>query len=259
MPLSSQMSQVLRRQLSMVLSGESLDIELETIKPLIEFQAYRSAVPTEGQLLLESYSTREGHHLSVYPFEGRMVHEAMAALLAYRIGLLEPISFSMAYSDYGFELLSDREIPIQEMLDNDLLSSRSLSQDLQASLNASELATRQFRDIAQISGLVWQGYPGERVKMRHLQSSSKLFFKVFEDYEPDNLLLRQAFDEVFQFQLEEARLHEALERIAGQEWVVRNLEKPSPFSFHLMVDRLRESVSSEKLEDRIKKMQLQFA
>ncbi|QTN39216.1 ligase-associated DNA damage response DEXH box helicase [Cryomorphaceae bacterium] len=259
MPLSSQMSEVLRKQLTKAISGGELDIELETLQPLIAFQAHRSAVPREDQLLIEHFETRDGHHLSVYPFEGRMVHEAMAALLAYRIGLLEPISFSMAYSDYGFELLSDRPIPIQDILDNDLFTSRGLSQDLQASLNSSELATRQFRDVAQIAGLVWQGYPGQPVKLKHLQSSTKLFFKVFEDYEPDNLLLRQAFDEVFQFQLEEARLHEALERIAGQEWLIRNPEKPSPFAFHLMVDRLRESISSETLEDRIKKMQVQFA
>jgi ATP-dependent Lhr-like helicase len=130
--------------------------------------------------------------------------------------------------------------------------------DIQASVNSTEMARRKFRDIAAISGLVFKGYPGKPVKDKHLQSSSQLFFNVFHDYEAHNLLLRQAFEEVMDFQLEEARLRTALERISHQKITLTHPEKPTPFAFPIMVDRLREKLSSEKIEDRIRRMALQY-
>ena len=145
---------------------------------------------------------------------------------------------------------------IQEVLDNNLFSTDYLSSDLQKSLNATELARRKFRDVAVISGLIFTGYPSKQIKTKHLQSNSQLLFDVFRDYEPDNLLYQQAFRETFEHQLEEGRLRLALERIATQTVVWRPCEKPTPFSFPIITDRLREKLSSEKLKDRIKKMTL---
>src|SRR5687768_4287209 len=156
-------------------------------------------------------------------------------------------------NDYGFELLSDQPIPIEEAIETNILGSDNLMNDIQASINSTEMARRKFRDIAAISGLVFKGYPGKPVKDKHLQSSSQLFFNVFNDYEAHNLLLRQAYEEVMDFQLEEARLRRALERIASQKITITHPEKPTPFAFPIMVDRLREKLTSEKLEDRIRK------
>jgi ATP-dependent Lhr-like helicase len=194
----------------------------------------------------------------IYPFEGRYVHEGMGALVAHRISKLKPISFTIAMNDYGFELLSDTEIPIDEALENGLFSVDNLGRDIEASINATELAKRRFRDIASIAGLVFRGYPGKPKKNRHLQSSSQLFFEVFNDYDPDNLLLLQAYDEVMSFQLQEARLREVLSRIRRQEIMLSKPPKATPFSFPIIVDRLRERLSSEKLADRIKRMTLQL-
>ncbi len=88
----------------------------------------------------------------------------------------------------------------------------------------------------------------------HLQSNSQLLFSVFRDYEEDNLLYLQAFREIFEHQLEEGRLRIAMERIASQKIVWKKCEKPTPFSFPIITDRLREKLSSEKVEDRIRKM-----
>jgi ATP-dependent Lhr-like helicase len=159
-------------------------------------------------------------------------------------------------NDYGFELLSDQPIPIEEAVETDLLGIDHLMEDIQASINSTEMARRKFRDIAAISGLVFKGFPGKPIKDKHLQSSSQLFFEVFNDFEGHNLLLRQAFEEVMDFQLEEARLRKALQRIAGQRIIIKQVEKPSPLAFPIMVDRLREKLTTEKLEDRIKKMSL---
>src|SRR5690606_33177368 len=96
-------------------------------------------------------------------------------------------------------------------------------------------------------------------KDRHLQSSSQLFFEVFHDYEAHNLLLRQAYEEVMDFQLEEARLRRALERVAKQKIVLRYPDRPSPFAFPIIVDHLRERMSSEKLADRIRRMAIDYS
>lgn len=194
----------------------------------------------------------------MYPFEGRFVHEGMAALVAYRISQITPITFSIAMNDYGFELLSDQPIPIYEAIETDVLGSENLLKDIQASINSTEMARRKFRDIAAISGLIFKGLPGQKVKEKHLQSSSQLFFNVFNEYESHNLLLLQAFEEVMDFQLEEIRLRRALDRIANQKIVIAEPEKPTPFAFPIMVDRTREKLTSEKLEDRIKRMMVSF-
>src|SRR6185503_19400724 len=193
------------------------------------------------------------YHVLMYPFEGRNVHEGMAALVAYRIAQIKPITFSIAMNDYGFELLSDQEIPIYDAFETDLLGSDNLRLDIQASINSTEMARRKFRDIAAISGLVFKGFPGKPVKDRHLQSSSQLFFNVFHEYDSSNLLLHQSFEEVMDFQLEEARMRKALKRITTQKIIVKHPERPTPFAFPIMVDRLREKLTSESLEARIKK------
>ncbi|MEO6177643.1 MAG: ligase-associated DNA damage response DEXH box helicase [Flavobacterium circumlabens] len=253
MALSAQMSELLRQELYRA-NTDDLSPELKALHPLFIRQRKESIVPNADEFLIETFKTREGYHAIFYPFEGRFVHEALASLLAYRISLLGPISFSLAYNDYGFELLSDQEMNMQEVLDNNLFSTAYVHDDLQKSLNATEMARRKFRDIAVISGLVFTGFPGKMVKTKHLQSGSQLLFEVFRDYEPDNLLFQQAYRETFEHQLEEGRLIMALERIQKQEIVWKSCIKPTPFSFPLITDRLREKLSSETLAERIKKM-----
>jgi len=258
MPLSSQMSKMLRKKLNEAVLKTSTDEEILFLEPLIQQQQSTSIVPKEDQFLIEQYESKDGYHVLMYPFEGRFVHEGIGALIAYRISLLQPISFSIAMNDYGFELLSDQPIPIQDAIDSSIFSTDHLMDDILASINSVEMAKRRFRDIASISGLVFQGYPHKQKKDRHLQASSQLFFSVFQDYEKDNLLLRQSFDEVMDFQLEEVRMREALNRINSQEIVVTNPGKFTPFAFPIIVDRLREKLSSESLQDRIKKMKIGF-
>jgi ATP-dependent Lhr-like helicase len=258
LPLSSQMSKILREELQSEADHKRNTPELKALSHIFDRQERESIVPRQNEFLIETFKTREGYHALFYPFEGRFVHEAMSSLLAYRISLLSPITFSLAYNDYGFELLSDQFLDIQNVIDNNLFSSKFLFDDLQKSLNATELARRKFRDIAVISGMVFQGYPNKVIKTKHLQSNSQLLFDVFRDYEPDNLLYLQAYRETFEHQMEEGRLRLALERINSQKIIWKQCEKATPFSFPIITDRLREKLSSEKLADRIRRMTLQL-
>lgn len=256
--LSSKLSTMLRLKLSEAASGNPGDVELQSVVPLIEKQKEMSMVPTTEEFLIESIHTREGHHVFFYPFEGRHVHEGMAYLLAHRLSQIQPFSFSIAMNDYGFELLSDLEIPIEEALGMDLFATDDLFYDIQASVNTNEMARRRFRDIASISGLVFQGYPGKNISSKHLQSSSSLFYDVYREYEPNSLLLQEAFEEVMEFRLQENRMRRALERINNQKITLEHPEKPTPFSFPIMVERIRERYTSEELKDRIKRMTLKL-
>jgi len=258
MNLSSMLSEMIRRKLTEAIDGTWTDPEIKAILPLIRFQHERSHVPREDELLIEQIKTQEGYHVFVYPFEGRFVHEGLSSLLAYRISLLQQITFSIGFTDYGFELLSDQPIPIQEALDNDFFTTDHLWDNIQASINSTEMARKRFREIAKIAGLVFQGYPGKQVKSRHLQASSGILFNVFEEYEPTNLLLRQAYQEVFDFQLQEQRLRNALERINSQKIIITNPEKPSPFCFPIMTERIRDRFMGEKMEEQVKKMTLNW-
>ncbi len=254
---SAQMSELLRQELYSANQENSktpMAPEIAALQPLFERQRLESIVPQPHEFLIETFETSDGYHYLFYPFEGRFIHEAMGSLLAYRISLIDPITFSLAFNDYGFELLSDKQLDMHQVLAHNFFTTAYLLDDLQKSLNASEMARRKFRDIAVISGMVFTGYPEKGIKMKHLQSSSQLLFDVFRDYESDNMLYQQAFTETFEHQLEEGRLRIALERIEKQDIIWKACSKPTPFSFPLITDRLREKLSSERLADRIKRM-----
>lgn len=268
LPLSASLGKVLRQAFdiasSMVnekdpsLRNNKYPIEITSLAPLFVLQAKLSQVPKANELLIEQIETKDGFHLFVYPFEGRLVHEAMAAVLAYRISKIAPITFSIAMNDYGFELLSDQPIPVDDSNAYDLFSLDNIMEDIQRSVNSTEMAKRKFRDIAVIGGLIFQGYPGEHKKTRHLQASAGLLFNVFSEYEPNNVLIRQSFQEVFNQQMEELRLRDMLGRIQNSKIVITYPQRLTPFCFPIKVDSMRENLTSEKLEDRVRRMQKQL-
>lgn len=254
LPLSSNLGTVLRKKYNEVLDKTHEDEELDVVYPLFLTQQERSHVPKSNELLIEMINNREGFHLFAYPFEGRLVHEILGALVAYRLSKLVPITFSIAMNDYGFELLSDTEIPMDDSIAYEVFSPNNLTEDITLSINSTEMARRKFRDIACISGLVFQGYPGKYITNKHLQSSSGIFFDVFNDFDKHNLLLRQSYEEVFYQQLEEPRLLSALQRIQESNIIITYPKRFTPLSFPIKVDSLRANMSSEELEQRIERM-----
>lgn len=258
MPLSTEMADYILRKLDAASRGALDSEELESLKPVLETQSNTSTIPRQGELLIEYLQTREGYHVYIYPFQGRGIHESLASLIAFRIGKIKPLSFSLAFNDYGFELLCKEPIPIEETMSSKIFTTEHLLQDLQASMNSTEMAKRKFRDIAVISGLVFQGLPENKIPFKHLQSSSSILFEVFRDNDPTNLLYKQAYQETFERNLQEPRLRAVLEKMSSQRIIVNQIQRPTPLCFPIMVDRLREKLSSEKLEDRIRRMTLQL-
>lgn len=255
LPLSTHLSFAIRQVLNQWhVSDCNQAPEMHFLSPLFSEQEKRSTLPNDKRLVIEKTQTREGFHLFFYPFEGKFVHEGMAALIAHRLAKTKAYTFSVALNDYGFELLSDQEVDIEGAIRNDLFSTEHLSSDIQQSVNMTEMARKRFRDIAGIAGLVFQGFPGKKIKTKHLQANAGLFFKVFEEYEQDNLLLKEAYDEVFDFQLDYARLLAAFTRINEQEVRINYTEKLTPFAFPIFAESFRERFSNEALEDRLQKI-----
>jgi ATP-dependent Lhr-like helicase len=256
--LTSKLSGKMREILEEARKGIYNSEEATYIAPLLDLQQRLSLIPDSQTFLIEKDISKEGHHVFFYPFEGRMVHEILGALVAYRISVSYPLTFSIAMNDYGFELLSDQAIPIEDVLEEGLFSELNLESDILSCINESEMAKRKFRDIATISGLIFQGYPGKPMKFKHLQSNSGILYGVFEDYDPDNLLLQQAHREVLDMQMEKDKVLEVIRKINQQQIVLKKPGQFTPFSFPIMVDRLRAQLSSESLEDRIAKMKAQL-
>ncbi len=250
MPLSSEMAASVQELLDGAAMGDFTDAEMQAARPMLEAQVRLSQLPRSHALLVEQFSSREGHHLFFYPFAGRNVHIGLAQLLAYRLAKAAPNTFSLSVNDYGLEVLAAAPVTMGEAL----FSAQGLLADVLASLNSGELAQRRFREIARVAGLVFGGYPGAPKSLRQLQASSSLFFEVFRKYDTGNRLLGQAQSEVLQQELDLVRLSATLARLAALPLVQVTLKAPSPFALPLMVERLREQLSTEKLKDRLDRM-----
>ena len=285
MPLSTVLADFVVRELAQAAAGHYRSPELRAVRPLLQLQARWSQLPTPDTLLAETLRTREGWHLFLYPFAGRHAHLGLASLLAWRAAQQQPGTFSIAVNDYGLELLSAEQrdwaallpqllhagpgpapaagtpaprstahVRPQEGPQAEDPARRALLHELLASLNATEMARRRFREIARVAGLIFQSHPGEQRSARQLQASAQLFFEVFRKYDHANLLLRQASEEVLRQELDVGAIQAALQRMRAQRLAVHALLRPGPLAFPLMVERFREKLSNEALADRIARM-----
>lgn len=264
MPLSNTLADAMLRQLEQAERGVFASPEMRCAQPLLALQDAWSALPTPNRLVAEVLHTREGWHLYLYPLAGRLVHLGLAGLMGWRASQQVPNTFSIAVNDYGLELLSAKPVDWPALLPH-LIGEAThstlgegmeggLEAEVLASLNATEMARRRFREIARIAGLIFQSHPGEQRSSRQLQASSSLYYDVFAQYDPDNLLLAQARAELLVQELDMDRLAQTLQRMKGQQLSVHTLERPTPFALPLMVERFRERLSTESLGDRLERM-----
>jgi ATP-dependent Lhr-like helicase len=251
MALSTEMGDAVLEMMQLGAQGNFVEPELEAARPMLQTQARLSRIPTPDALLVETFRSKEGLHIYVYPFAGRHVHLGLASLLAWRLARDRPNTFSMSVNDYGFELVGAQQFDLGPVRDQSVFGTGDLLHDVLASLNSTELAQRRFREIARVAGLVFSGYPGQPKSAKQLQASSGLFFEVFRKYDQGNLLLGQAEREVLSQELELSRLRATLERMLGKALWLVELKHPSPMSLPLMVERFREQLTTEQLSTRL--------
>jgi ATP-dependent helicase Lhr and Lhr-like helicase len=249
--LSNELGHWLRRTLP---NDQASEPEMRTRKPLLALQRQKSHIPAAHELLIEIIRARDGEHLFVFPFAGRLVHEGLGALLALRLGRLAPATLTFGANDYGV-VVSGQQLP---QIDLDrlraLFDPGSLRQDVIECIGATELAKRQFREIARIAGLVFDGYPGRDKSLRNLQASAGLIYDVFTQYDPHHVLLQQALDEVCERAFNFARLQATLEEMKTRDLILRRPAALTPFAFPLWSEWVRGGLSSEDWETRVQRL-----
>jgi ATP-dependent Lhr-like helicase len=255
--LSDLLSHHLRQEISRCAAGQLDSPELLALAPLLDRQSDLSRIPGPGELLVEVCRSREGSHLYAYPFEGRFVHEGIGFLWAWRLARHQRGTITVSVNDYGFELLAPRGYPFAELFElhgEALLAGEGLLDDLAMAINLSELCRRRFRAIAQVAGLVNNGYPGKGKSGGQLQISAALLFDVFSRHEPGNRLLAQTRQEVLREQLEVERIAAALERLRAATVVLEHTPRPGPLAFPLLAERLNNRMSNESVLERLERL-----
>lgn len=258
LPISESLSIEVREALHAAGRGELGGSEGRAAAEFVRLQQRLSQVPAPDEALIELCDTREGSHLFVYPFEGRLVHGGLAAVLAYRISRREPVTLATTSNDYGFELVAPSGFDFERFIESALFDRRGLLDDAIQSVNLSEMAKRQFREIARVAGLVFQTYPGSPRSGRQVQVNSSLIYEVFAEFDPANPLLAQARREVMERQFEESRLARTMDRLKDSKLVIRRTARPTPMGLPLVVERTGARISSESLLDRVKRITEQW-
>ena len=253
-PLSSELSVAVREKLVQAKEGRFTEPEMIAISPTLSIQEKNSTLPEQDEFLIEKTVTKEGINWFLFPFAGRLANEGLAALISYRMSKIIPMSLSVSFNDYGFHLCSNENLELGEKEWRELLTPENLIDELLDCMNLSEMAKRQFREVARVAGLIFQGYPGAQKSARQVQASGGLFFDVFSKYDPENLLLTQSRREVLERQLEVERILSKLEEIKNQKLIIKKPIRLSPFAFPLWAESLRTQVSTESWGDRVRKM-----
>jgi ATP-dependent Lhr-like helicase len=258
LPISENLADSIRRALERSAHGVDDSVELKAARPLADVQRRVSHIPAHDEVLVEIVQSREGTHCFLFPFEGRLVNAGIAAVLALRLTRKRKVTLSALVNDYGMEILSADPFPFRDLLTPDLFTRDNLAEDTIESVNITQLAKLQFRDIARVAGLVFQSYPGARKSGRQFQASSSLIFDVLRDFDPGNLLLHQARREVMDRHFEHSRLARTLDRIAASNLIIKEPQGFTPLSFPILIERHAQKLTSETILERVEKMRAQW-
>ena len=216
----------------------------DEVREWLEVQAYRSALPGPGSLLVETFPHEKLHHMVLYSFEGWNAHQSLGMLVTRRMETLglKPVGFvanDYALACYGLEEITDPAA---------LLSPDILEHEFVEWVQQSALLKRAFRDVAVIGGLVERQQPGKRKTGRQVTFSTDLIYDVLRKYEPDHLLLRAAWADARARMTDVGRLGDLLDRAQGTMQHVA-LDRVSPLAVPVLVMIGRESVAPGTTDD----------
>ena len=220
--------------------------EVRAVLPLLETQARWSRLPDPDTLLIEHHASSKStggapHQIFLYPFAGRLVHDGLAALVAWRIASRRPSTLQLSATDWGLQLAGRDPPPTDARSWRALLSPANVLEDLLECLNSTEMARRHFREVARVAGLV----SGAQRSQRQTQASAGLIFDVLCEHDAGNMLLEQTRREVLEQQFEFQRLKESLEKIARQEIVFVETPRLSPLAFPIWAEQIQSRLSTQ--------------
>lgn len=218
----------------------------DEVREWLEMQAYRSQMPTPGQLLVETFPHDKRHYMVIYPFEGWNAHQSLGMLVTRRMESRGLMPMGFVASDYALGVWSLKPITDPEPL----FSADILTDEFVEWVESSYLLKRAFREVAVISGLVERQHPGKRKTGRQVTFSTDLIYDVLRKYEPDHLLLDAAWADARTRLTDVGRLRDLLDRAADTMLHV-DLERVSPLAVPLLVMIGRESTAQGAVDDEL--------
>jgi ATP-dependent Lhr-like helicase len=244
-PLSTYLADRVRRLLA---DREAWGPLPNAVREWLDLQEWRSEVPGQQDLLVETFPRAAKHFLVCYPFEGRLAHQTLGMLLTRRLERehLRPLGF--VANEYALAVwgLGDIGLRIErgDLSLDDLFDEDMLGDDLEAWLAESALMKRTFRTCAIIAGLIERRFPGKEKSRRQVTISTDLVYDVLRRHQPDHVLLRAARADAATGLLDIRRLGEMLSRIKGRI-VHKALDRVSPLAVPVMLEIGRETVYGE--------------
>jgi ATP-dependent Lhr-like helicase len=215
------------------------------VREWMEIQRRRSVIPSEDEMLVETFSRGKRHYLVCYPFDGRLCHGTLCHLLARRLERAGRAPLGFVANDYALALWAMR--PLDDLDMDQLFQEDMLGDDLEAWLDESVMMKRAFRQVALLSGLIERRFPGREKSGRQVTFSTDLIYDVLRRHQPDHLLLECARADAASGQIDVARLGRLLKRIKGR---IRHaeLERVSPFAVPVLLEIGREPVAGAAQE-----------
>jgi ATP-dependent Lhr-like helicase len=207
------------------------------VQEWLAWQKIRSAIPNEGEMLLETFPRGKRFHLVCYPFDGRLAHTTLAMLLTRRLDRLGVGPLGFVCNDYALNIWSLR--PMDGLDLDELFAQDMLGDDLEAWLDESFMMKRAFKHCALIAGLIERRHPGAEKSGRQVTFSTDLIYDVLRKHQPDHLMLRCARHDAATGMLDIARLGDMLSRVKGKIRHV-TLDRVSPFAVPIMLEIGRE-------------------
>jgi ATP-dependent Lhr-like helicase len=207
------------------------------VQEWLAWQKVRSAIPGNGEMLLETFPNGKRFHMVCFPFEGRLAHTTLAMLLTRRLDRLGVGPLGFVCNDYALNLWSLR--PMDSLDLDELFAQDMLGDDLEDWLDESFMMKRAFKHAALISGLIERRHPGAEKSGRQVTFSTDLIYDVLRKHQPDHLMLRCARHDAATGMLDIARLGDMLTRVKGR---IRHmpLDRVSPFAVPIMLEIGRE-------------------
>jgi ATP-dependent Lhr-like helicase len=247
-PLSTYLADRVRRLLA---DREQWGPLPDTVREWLEIQQWRSLVPGQRDLLVETFPRGNRNYLICYPFEGRLAHQTLGMLLTRRLERARQRPLGFVANEYALAVwglgdvgaaIKRGDLSLAELFDEDMLGD-----DLEAWLAESALMKRTFRTCAIIAGLIERRFPGEEKSRRQVTISTDLVYDVLRKHQPDHVLLRAARADAAAGLLDIRRLGEMLSRIRGRI-IHKSLDRVSPLAVPVMLEIGREMVYGEASE-----------
>ncbi|MEP6968180.1 MAG: ligase-associated DNA damage response DEXH box helicase, partial [Pseudomonadota bacterium] len=222
-----------RRVRAMMSDAHHWEVLPLDVREWLELQRYRSAIPAQDEMLLETFPRGHRQFLVCYPFEGRLAHTTLAMLLTRRLERLGVGPLGFVCNDYALAVWALK--PMEGLDLAELFAQDMLGDDLEAWLAESAMMKGAFKGCALVAGLIERRFTGQRKTGRQVTFSTDLIYDVLRRHQPDHLLLRCARDDAARGLIDVARLGQLLARIEGR---IRHtaLDHLSPFSVSVILE-----------------------